>query len=106
MSDYGMIRVEHVPTNDNRADVFTKAMDRVKFIDMRNRLNIESKPVPKPKKEGEQSTEAAASVAATSVVKRAKKTLPDKKRRSVRRQKAATRRAAEAKEAAQSPALS
>ena len=48
MSDYGMIRVEHVATDKNRADVFTKQMDRLKFGTMRDMLGVERKKVCAP----------------------------------------------------------
>ena len=45
MTDYGMINVEHVGTDLNRADIFTKQMDRVKFNKMREMLGLETKVV-------------------------------------------------------------
>ncbi|KAK8951630.1 hypothetical protein KSP39_PZI004097 [Platanthera zijinensis] len=36
----GMIEVEYVHTNDQLADIFTKALARIKFVEMRGRLRV------------------------------------------------------------------
>ena len=49
MRDYGIVEVEHVETEKNRADIFTKQMDRLKFQNLRSLLGMVVSKVEKPK---------------------------------------------------------
>ena len=49
MRDYGIVEVEHVETEKNRADIFTKQMDRLKFQNLRSLLGMVVQKVEKPK---------------------------------------------------------
>ena len=77
MIDYTMIRVEHVATDLNKADVFTKQMDRLKFLKMRSMLGIETKSVSKSKKPTKATASHAEAAEGESAPEAAEDALPE-----------------------------
>ena len=43
MQDYGVITLDHVESSKNRADIFTKVFERVKFVEVRDLLGMSSR---------------------------------------------------------------